>query len=850
MEIWDNTKGLPQNAVYAMEKDHQGYLWVATEEGLVRLDGTNPKIFDQETHPLMLEQTYYNFFKTTSGIWAAADRSIVLLEKSILQVIDCEPIAKNTWIRAIAETPEKQLLIGTQKGKIHTWKNGQFGELSFWKPATSLEIFTFYPLNPNLILVGTDKGMYELNLKEETSKLVTGDSMTVHRIIGSPEALFLSDPNQGIFQWNKNYQTDLILSYKVHTDIDILSLSTDAKNRIWAGSLDKGLIVVNGKTVSRFTYPELKNYSIRKIIKEDQAIYLGTLGKGLAIVKAAKVRQLDFEALKEKNIKAIFQANDSSYWIGTRTDGLHRIKGNSIVSFSSKEGFTQNSVTTIAESKGKIYAGSPAGITVIDSKTLKIIDRIKTENGLKNEHVQVIFEDSRGQLWILTRHGGIHYFDLEGHLQTVELPEKNSRTSFISLEELPNGQMIVGSINGGIFRIENGKLTEQISLPLSPGEDVVYDIHKDKNGDLWLATHGGILWYSQGKFRPIKKANGLKSKSVYSIIADPKDGIWITNNFGAQYFSNAELEYFKEAPNADFFLGSTLYNDEMGMPNSEANGLIFPASILDFEGKIWIPTVEGVGIIDPYSVTDPTKIPTNFVWDQLTIGDQVFPISDEIRIPRGVRMFQISFSLIDFDNPSQYSLFYRLDRKSVPWTPIKDQQELNFNGLAPGKYNLELIILRYGQRESVVTIPIYVEAAFFETPLFWLIIAFASILLVYFTSQNYFHKRMKNELEEKVELRTRELSHTNEKLKEAVKEIENQNTLLKEINWNQSHLVRAPLTKAMGINQLLIRYSQYTKVGKSKEQLELELLETLRQLDQIVKETHTISENLKNDEEK
>lgn len=845
MEIWDNSNGLPQNAVYAMEKDNHGYLWIATEEGLVRLDGTNPKVYDQETHPLMIEQTYYNFFKTSSGIWAAADRSIVLLEKNLLQVINCDQIAKNTWIRAIAETSKKDLLIGTQKGKIYNWRDKEFSELAFWNPSGTLEILSFYSIQPEKILVGTTRGLYELDMIAEKSKLISEETLSAHKIFGTPEALFISDPTQGIFRLTENYQTELVLSFKDYKDIDISSLSTDAKNRIWAGSLEKGLIVVNGKTVSRFTYPELKNYTIRKIIIEDKALYLGTLGKGLAIVKSAKVKQLEFEVLRDKNIKAIFQAKDSSYWIGTRTDGLHRIKGKSIQSFTSQVGFLQQSVTTIGESKGKIYTGSPAGITVIDSKNLKILNTIKAENGLKSDHVQVIYEDTKGWLWILTRFGGIHYFDPQGNLQTIELPEKNARTSFISLEELKNGQIIVGSINGGAFRIQNGKIAEHYNLPLSPGEDVIYDIYEDRKGDLWFATHGGIIFYSQGTFKSLKKANGLKSKSVYSITPDPSDGIWITNNFGAQYFSSDELEYFKEAPNSDFFLGSTLYNDKLGLPNSEANGLIFPSSIRDFGGKIWIPTVEGVGIIDPFTISDSTKEVTNFVWDELTIGDQVTPIYNEIRIPKGIKMFQVSFSLIDFENPSQYSLFYRLDKKSGPWTPIKDERQLNFNGLAPGKYNLELIILRYGRREATLTIPILVEASFFETPLFWLIIAISSILLIYFIFQHYFNKRMKNELEAKVELRTRELSHTNEKLKDAVKEIEDQNSLLKEITWNQSHLVRAPLTKAMGINQLLIKYPYYSNVRKSKEQLEIELLETLRQLDQIVKETHSISENLK-----
>ncbi len=209
-------------------------------------------------------------------------------------------------------------------------------------------------------------------------------------------------------------------------------------------------------------------------------------------------------------------------------------------------------------------------------------------------------------------------------------------------------------------------------------------------------------------------------------------------------------------------------------------------------------------------------------------------------------MFQVSFSLIDFENPSQYSLFYRIDSKTDSWLPIKDQRQLMFNGLKPGNYNLEIKVLRYGKLDTIQNLPIVVSATLIETTAFKIFIIIVGVLLVYFMVKYYLNSKMKNNLETMVNQRTLELSKTNEKLKDAVREIEDQNLILKEITWCQSHLVRAPLTKAMGINQLLIKYPTYTDVGKSKEQLEIELLETLKQLDEIVKETHSKSENLKN----
>jgi hypothetical protein len=439
----------------------------------------------------------------------------------------------------------------------------------------------------------------------------------------------------------------------------------------------------------------------------------------------------------------------------------------------------------------------------------------------------------------------MHYIDENNMLHKVELPENFSNTNFVSILELKNNEILVGSMNHGIFRIKDGIFIENQTLPLTPGEHIIYCMYEDNSEDLWIGTHGGMLLYSNRKYKSLRKSHGLKSQSVYSITEDQTEGIWVSNNFGVQYIPNSELKRFKENNDQDFFISSILYNKNLGMPNSEANGLIFPAALKDYSGKIWIPTVEGIGIIDPSDVFNFEKDPANFQWDELIIGDLKIPFEDKIEIPHGENMFQLSFSCLDFENPSQYSLFYRIEGSNTEWLSIKDQRHLIFNGLKPGKYNLEIKVLRFGKTDLVQSLPIAVQAYFFETIIFKVFVIVGIFLLIYFIIKYYLNIKMRNDLGNLVNKRTMELSTTNDKLKIAISEIEAQNLTLKEITWNQSHLVRAPLTKAMGINELLINYPKYSNVSKSREQLESELLETLNQLDEIVRDIHFKSENLR-----
>lgn len=849
MEIWNNSKGLPQNAVFAMEKDNFGYLWTATEEGLARFDGKILKVFDQDHYPSMLEQTYYNFFKTEGGIWAAGDRSIALLDKNIKTVIDCSEITDKALIRAIAENGNGGLLIGNQKGQIFSWDQETFTPLPFWNPKLPLDISGFYPLNDSIILVGTSHGIYELNLQNSQAKQVTRQDFSVLKIFGNENTRYVYTLDEGIFRLDEDYRLENIYSTKQSNIISTSSLIVDSDNSIWAGSLESGLIKMSEGSITQIIYPELQTYTVRKIIKEKDNLYLGTMGKGMAIVRPAKIKQLNKEVLQEKNIKPIYQATDSSIWIGTKSNGLYNLKNGKINSWKDVDGLLQNRVNTIGSANGKVYVGSVAGVSIIDQKKGQVIGYLTKENGLLSNYVYAIFRDSKNWLWILTRGGGIHYIDENDSFHQVELPERYSSTSFISILELKNKQVLIGSINEGFFRFKNEQLIENKTIPLPMSENLIYNIYEDGDGDLWFATHGGIALLHEGEFKILRKHNGLKSRSVFSIISDGGSGIWTSNNFGIQYFLNSDLEKFKNTSDKDFYIANNFYDESQGMPNSEANGLIFPSALKDYSGEIWIPTVEGIGIIPGPSLKEnEASKHFLFIWDNLQVGGQKIDIENEIVVPEGERIFQVTFSLIDIDCPDRYSFFYRISKTSEEWQPMNDNRQLNFTGLKPGNYTLQIKVLSHGKVQQINSIPIRVKAAWFESLAFKILALIAFGVLVSFMVKYYYAIQMKRNLECMVNQRTAELSNANGKLKKALSEIERKNNVLIDITWHQSHLVRAPLTKAMGIAQVLIQYSSYPEIGLSKDELEKELLTTLVELDQIVRETHSMSENIKNNE--
>ncbi len=81
---WSTEAGLPQISVYDMVHDAEGYLWVATENGLTRFDGTQFEQFNRNNTPAMGSGWVSKLHRGPSGrLWVATMRNVVRIENGV-----------------------------------------------------------------------------------------------------------------------------------------------------------------------------------------------------------------------------------------------------------------------------------------------------------------------------------------------------------------------------------------------------------------------------------------------------------------------------------------------------------------------------------------------------------------------------------------------------------------------------------------------------------------------------------------------------------------------------------------------------------------------------------------------
>src|SRR5215470_8763935 len=77
-QVWLTENGLPQNTVQTILQTRDGYLWVGTQEGLARFNGTNFVVFDRENTPQLKSNDIRSLFEDSQGnLWIGTSYGLV-----------------------------------------------------------------------------------------------------------------------------------------------------------------------------------------------------------------------------------------------------------------------------------------------------------------------------------------------------------------------------------------------------------------------------------------------------------------------------------------------------------------------------------------------------------------------------------------------------------------------------------------------------------------------------------------------------------------------------------------------------------------------------------------------------
>jgi signal transduction histidine kinase/streptogramin lyase len=725
---YTNENGLPQNSVKGLELDKDGFIWVATEAGLVRFDGQRFKLYDRDHYPVMLSNRM-------SALWLDTSGSICFRD-------EFEHKSGNYTFE-----PDGRLI--HLPYKPYGGKSGQFKDNHFWVRGDTV----FYKSNGKIFWkMGIPGLRYEAHNRwgHLNKKCYFRDKEGVIWCLDADKNI-ARVTILGLPSFPSHPAARKSLAYTLYEQNDSLYIGLGhAIYRLHERSkaVLEATLVLNTDITDIFFYRNFPMLNLQLIGTQTHGMYL--------------IRGKQFAAYKHSNgfgnYYPVVPFGDS----GILTDRGLVYPSSSRFDYPFKVSITYTYRSLLLDRSGQYWVNK---VNSDHSNLIAILDRqLHILKMLPTTHAaSCIRQTPDGRVWMTSYHGKrLGYADTDSIRWLGEWWGDRQAHTF-----LPSGNetfWVAGTLLLAHLDMKTNKITNYKNFEKYTNET----LYLDSNKVLWVGTTGnGFFAIKNGsviKF-PLDKNQGLKV--VHSFIEDDKGFLWMSTNNGLFRCKKEELEHYMSDHNA--YVYYQCFQRESGFNTNEFNGSCTPSATRLPDGKFCFPSLDGLVEFHPDSIREALPVSKIFIDKILLDGNQQLVSGSSITIPPSFKYLEVQVASPYFGNPANQLLEYRLKGLDSAWHTLEEDNTVMFNNLRHGSYELEFRKHNGFGAEHLTTAKVFfiVKPFFYQTIYFKLILLIAVALLAFLIARirlGYLVKRNR-ELENEVSQRTLKLQQAN-KLKE------------------------------------------------------------------------------------
>lgn len=723
--------GLPNNDVQNIYQDKDGYIWMATRNGLCRYDGYTVYTYKSNLHtPKLLTNNNISCLVEDDEhrLWIGTYDGLNVLDKTTGQIkqIDLEVFHENPISRMLVY--DDYLFICTEMG-LFKYIPAQDSVIAFSEENTA-GIFPRYAVAKCIykdsrgdIWIGTwSNGLfrYDPQLDKFYHYPKMNDAQSAHVVFeDSYHRIWIGTWNHGLILLDTPYDPNTTWKTFQHVDNNpkslsdnlIYSISEDMQaNALWVGTRS-GLSIMSLKGNYEFEnyYPNHSTKSIpanevNAIIRDNKGImWLGMVGGGVSsIITRIPDFQMDRlddigEHLLSNSVRAILQDNEQQLWLGIGTYGfvVQNRKTGKWIHCSDMPDFKNIDIPTVmhimqSPTTGKIWISTYNGGVFVYDKTApkgkRVQNYIQSESDfLPSSCVYCTMEDAKGNYWFATRFGiGLLTPDGKGYtFGNMYIDGKRMESMLVQAiaDDGDNGIWLATGNRGvihltpatGAYSVNGYKGT---SYSLENGNLNTQNtacLYVDAQKRVWVGSEGGALSLyiaEKDAFVSVYEALNLQSDGVSSILGDKQGNLWLATNEGL-----LRLNVASEIANSTFriFTTSDGTNDNIFNKN-----VAFAAT----DGELFFGSHSGYTSFYPEKVQDPISLPKMMITDIKILNKSWNTYPEETRIKispkdpwftKNITLnhkqnnFSVEFTALDYTDPMRNRYAYKLDGFDKDW---------------------------------------------------------------------------------------------------------------------------------------------------------------------------------------
>jgi signal transduction histidine kinase/ligand-binding sensor domain-containing protein len=732
---WDRSRGLPSSFVTALAQTPDGYVWIGTNRGLVRFDGTRFRTFRHADEP-GLPSDYVNALAIgAGGLWIGTATGLARWRDGALSAFGAahglpaenvaavvEDRAGHVWAAAgdalyrldgdrfvaLAGVRAVSGLLEARDGTV--WIAGQ--SLARWRGGR-VDAPAAWPAVAH-VAEGADGTIFAVAMDELIA--VRGDALE-----------------------------HTALPRDLHGELRV-----DADGAVWLTSSGGGLVRRRpdgtAESLSKDTGLPAANVTTLLFDREG-SVWLGTSG---GLVRLGDARATTFALGPNVPVTPFEEDAGGTMWLGT-PDGLSSLAGGRVAAVA---GAPKNVVSAHVDRRGRLWVGATDGVYLRDGGGFR---------RLTDDLLFAAADDGADGVWLATNRGAVHWTDAGA--ERTRKAQGLADEVVAALLPARDGSVWLGT-RAGACRLAAGGPPRCFRADEGGPAAKVLALHEDATGTIWLGTHeGGLYRYRDGRFVRFGTEHGLPSNSHFAVVEDGRGRLWTSSDVGIARIELASLE--RVAAGTAARVDVRAYDERDGMRSADCLG-VGVTGLRARDGRLWFGTTDGAAVIDP-AAADPRPPVPAAVLDRASYAGAVVPATGALELPAGTDRFALQFAAPTMEWGPDVSFRYRLAGLDREWIETADATA-SYTNVPPGSYRFA-VAARVGRGDfgPAAELAVTVLPRLWQTGAFRVAVAAAALALVVALARWRLAAiaRRQRELEALVAARTRDLAAAKDALEQA-----------------------------------------------------------------------------------
>jgi signal transduction histidine kinase/ligand-binding sensor domain-containing protein len=753
---WTSESGLPIESIDQLSAGRDGFLYLATEAGLIRFDGARFDVLDESRIKGLRPAGVLDVFQDAKQrIWlASVDAGIQVISAGVSKRIVPVGFPEEYSALCLFHAPDGSIWAGTSRGLVHVVAVDEDYSVEVIESTRGLWI-SFVGMDEHGQIYFRDRAKDQMLRLDDSKRIAEGPWSRTPS--GSPVRTFwrFSDGRTLFYSveglhWLGESAIGVALSFTGGSVPLVFDADLDSHGNVWIGTASNGVLIIR---------------------------------KTATTTVSAFHSEMDYS-----QVSAVNATPSGEIWFSTLGNGLFRLRETPIASYGASSGLRGDTTYTVAgKSPAEIVVGTNVGLYRLDSGLNKFSE-VASFSGSTVSALSTT--DDEGTLV----GGRFNRIDRYGHANESIPIESVSKEPLLALAIARCGSRILVGTNRGLYEATNdaarlvpGSISPEVFVPLS----IVCE------GDsAWIGGSAGLRYYKDGVLELPPRTLDLPKAMVLSMLMDPienrllvgfannglalvgradshlldvRDGMpsnavsaiqrdengyyWLGTNSGLYRIAGSDL--VKGRYSASDVMPYLRFGKRDGLPSDDLRFQTAQVRRDSSDSHLYFVTPRGLAIVDSGRIF-PSKTPIRPIIDVVRVDGVRASSNTSITLPSDSARVEVKYAIPALSDRQSVQVQYRLSSISDSWITHDGMSPIQFTNLGPGNHVLQIRARASHDvwGSAAAELKLDVPVRFVKTGLFKFLIGTGILVLlsaVYSIRLRFF--RIRNEiLEEKMRL--------------------------------------------------------------------------------------------------